>query len=492
MVVFGGSYGIGADIAALAASYGATSRRSAAPAPTPTSSAAPTSSPSPSRCCESTGGSTSSSPPPGSCRAARCSRPARRRSTPPPRSTTSRRCSSPRCSSRTSSETGGSLLLFTSSTYTRGRSGYSLYSSAKAAVGQPDPGAGRRVGRERRPGQLRQPRAHRHPDADQGVRRGAGGHPAGLRVGGTASLDVLLSAQTGHIVDLRKVDPLSSMLDGDQLDLPKPPNRAFWSAEPCFVVGRTGSFWSAEPCVVVGEPVHCGRTGHHNVRVTAIPHGWSRQTHGGSALTRLGRHNARFGRHDARFGGPAWGQERRRLWSRRPPAALIRSGRRPRRPCAPRRRRTGGVPRCRLGRRTSSAPLAGGTLGAGLARPPRARRGRSRSRRRTAAPSARPARRAPPRHLRRRPRRRAAHQGVPDAWQSSRRSVGTSRSSQVTRTRRRSGSMKSSTGWCTGREVALVGQPQLVATFVPRRGASPRAARGRARTMDAGRASRAR
>jgi 2-C-methyl-D-erythritol 4-phosphate cytidylyltransferase len=31
-------------------------------------------------------------------------------------------------------ETGGSLLLFTSSSYTRGRSGYSLYSSAKAAI----------------------------------------------------------------------------------------------------------------------------------------------------------------------------------------------------------------------------------------------------------------------------------------------------------------------------------------------------------------------
>ena len=31
-------------------------------------------------------------------------------------------------------KTQGSLLLFTSSSYTRGRSGYSLYSSAKAAV----------------------------------------------------------------------------------------------------------------------------------------------------------------------------------------------------------------------------------------------------------------------------------------------------------------------------------------------------------------------
>ena len=34
------------------------------------------------------------------------------------------------------------------------------------------------------------------------------------------SLDVLLSAQTGHIIDVRKDDPLSSMLDGEQLDLP--------------------------------------------------------------------------------------------------------------------------------------------------------------------------------------------------------------------------------------------------------------------------------
>ena len=42
--------------------------------------------------------------------------------------------------------------------------------------GQPDPGARRRVVGRRRPGQLHQPRAHRHPDAHQGVRRGAGRH----------------------------------------------------------------------------------------------------------------------------------------------------------------------------------------------------------------------------------------------------------------------------------------------------------------------------
>ncbi len=69
-------------------------------------------------------------------------------------------------------KTGGSLLLFTSSSYTRGRSGYSLYSSAKAAVvnltqALADEWAGRRG-----PRQLRQPGAHGHPHAREGLRRG--------------------------------------------------------------------------------------------------------------------------------------------------------------------------------------------------------------------------------------------------------------------------------------------------------------------------------
>ena len=110
------------------------SRPSAGRAPTPTSSGAPTWSPSPSRCSSSTAASTTSSTPPAML---------------------------PRGSLVETSEetiyaatevnylapvfiaqvffphlqrTGGSLLLFTSSSYTRGRSGYSLYSSAKAAV----------------------------------------------------------------------------------------------------------------------------------------------------------------------------------------------------------------------------------------------------------------------------------------------------------------------------------------------------------------------
>ena len=50
------------------------------------------------------------------------------------RSTTSRRCTSPAPPSRTCAETRGHLVLFTSSSYTRGRADYVLYSSTKAAV----------------------------------------------------------------------------------------------------------------------------------------------------------------------------------------------------------------------------------------------------------------------------------------------------------------------------------------------------------------------
>ena len=135
MVVFGGSYGIGADIA------------DARPRPRrrrvhvqPVQHQHPRRAPRGHRGGGPPGdrgapaGSTTSSTRPGSCRAASCSRPARRRSTPRPRSTTWRRSSSPRCSSPTCRRDQGSLTLFTSSSYTRGRSGYSLYSSAKAAT----------------------------------------------------------------------------------------------------------------------------------------------------------------------------------------------------------------------------------------------------------------------------------------------------------------------------------------------------------------------
>ena len=104
----------------------------------------------------------------------------------------------------------GSLLLFTSSSYTRGRRGYSLYSSAKAAV-------------------VNLTQALADEWADTGVRvncvnpertgtpmrtKAFGVEPAdSLLESGTvarASLDALLSPETGHIIDIRRQDPFSS------------------------------------------------------------------------------------------------------------------------------------------------------------------------------------------------------------------------------------------------------------------------------------------
>ena len=109
--------------------------------------------------------------------------------------------------------TGGSLLLYTSSSYTRGRSGYSLYSSAKAAV-------------------VNLTQALADEWATDGVRvncinpgrtatpmrtKAFGAEPADtlLSSGAVAetSLDVLISSWTGHIVDVRREDALASHLN---------------------------------------------------------------------------------------------------------------------------------------------------------------------------------------------------------------------------------------------------------------------------------------
>jgi ribitol-5-phosphate 2-dehydrogenase (NADP+) / D-ribitol-5-phosphate cytidylyltransferase len=106
-------------------------------------------------------------------------------------------------------DTSGSLLLFTSSSYTRGRSGYSLYSSAKAAV-------------------VNLTQALADEWASAGVRvncinpertgtpmrtKAFGEEPAGSLLDSVAvaraALDALLSNQTGHVLDLRREDPLA-------------------------------------------------------------------------------------------------------------------------------------------------------------------------------------------------------------------------------------------------------------------------------------------
>lgn len=107
----------------------------------------------------------------------------------------------------------GSLTLFTSSSYTRGRSGYSLYSSAKAATvnltqALADEWAGDRVRvnciNPERTGTPMRTKAF-------------GDEPAGslLESGIVASttLDVMISRQTGHVIDVRKDDPFTAVPD---------------------------------------------------------------------------------------------------------------------------------------------------------------------------------------------------------------------------------------------------------------------------------------
>ncbi|MCL3818217.1 SDR family NAD(P)-dependent oxidoreductase [Aeromicrobium wangtongii] len=99
----------------------------------------------------------------------------------------------------------GSLLLFTSSSYTRGRKGYSLYSSAKAAVvnltqALADEWAGdvrvNCVNPERTGTPMRTKAFGEEPE----------GTLLSSMVVARQSLDVLLSHQTGHIFDIRRED----------------------------------------------------------------------------------------------------------------------------------------------------------------------------------------------------------------------------------------------------------------------------------------------
>lgn len=107
-------------------------------------------------------------------------------------------------------ESGGHMLLFTSSSYTRGRAEYSLYSSTKAAM-------------------VNLVQALSDEWAEDGVRancvnpertrtpmrvRAFGEEPDGSLLTSEAvartSLDVLLSSLTGHVIDVRLDDPMES------------------------------------------------------------------------------------------------------------------------------------------------------------------------------------------------------------------------------------------------------------------------------------------
>lgn len=110
---------------------------------------------------------------------------------------------------------GGSMLLFTSSSYTRGRSGYSLYSSAKAAtvnltqaLADEWAGDGIRVNciNPERTGTPMRTKAFGEEPADSLLESAAVAK---------ASLETLVSSGTGHVIDLRRLDPMEALQLGD-------------------------------------------------------------------------------------------------------------------------------------------------------------------------------------------------------------------------------------------------------------------------------------
>ncbi len=104
----------------------------------------------------------------------------------------------------------GSLLLFTSSSYTRGRASYSLYSSAKAglvnltqALADEWARAGVRVN-------CINPERTGTPMRTSAFGVEPPGSLLESEVVAATSVDVLLAEQTGHIIDVRRVDPFAA------------------------------------------------------------------------------------------------------------------------------------------------------------------------------------------------------------------------------------------------------------------------------------------
>ena len=105
--------------------------------------------------------------------------------------------------------TQGSLLYFTSSSYTRGRSGYSLYSSAKAAVVNLTQALADEWSGEGIAVNCVNPERTGTPMRTKAF----GLEPAGSLLESSEvarrALDVLISGETGLIIDIRRDDPLA-------------------------------------------------------------------------------------------------------------------------------------------------------------------------------------------------------------------------------------------------------------------------------------------
>ncbi|CAL9412271.1 SDR family NAD(P)-dependent oxidoreductase [Streptomyces sp. enrichment culture] len=104
-------------------------------------------------------------------------------------------------------ETKGQLLLYTSSSYTRGRAEYSLYSSTKAAMVN----LTQALADEWAADGIRVNCVNPERTATPMRTKAFGREPAGTLLSSEAvartSLDVLLSELTGHVIDVRQQDP---------------------------------------------------------------------------------------------------------------------------------------------------------------------------------------------------------------------------------------------------------------------------------------------
>lgn len=111
-------------------------------------------------------------------------------------------------------KSNGSLLLFTSSSYTRGRSGYSLYSSAKAAVVN----LTQALADEWSTSGVRVNCINPERTATPMRTRAFGAEPAGTLLSSEEvarrSLDVLLSDQTGAVIDIRRDEGPAALGNG--------------------------------------------------------------------------------------------------------------------------------------------------------------------------------------------------------------------------------------------------------------------------------------
>ncbi|MCT2590890.1 bifunctional cytidylyltransferase/SDR family oxidoreductase [Streptomyces sp. N2-109] len=113
-----------------------------------------------------------------------------------------------RASHKYLAESGGQLLLYTSSSYTRGRAEYSLYSSTKAAMVNLTQALADEWAADRIRVNCVNPERTATPMRTKAFGKEPEGSLLSSQAVARTSLDVLLSDMTGHVIDVRQQDPM--------------------------------------------------------------------------------------------------------------------------------------------------------------------------------------------------------------------------------------------------------------------------------------------